>query len=83
MAKRTLTEAVDRAMSGRWVEDFEEIFTNEFGRRITIRISQSGWNVKVIMEGPDSTVENIITPIEALRLKQGLEKALVNRIPGR
>lgn len=76
---RTLTEAAERARNGRWVEDFTDTFTNELGRKITIQVSEQGWNVRIAIIGPDSTFESIVTPREAIVLQRGLNSALATR----
>lgn len=61
-------------------------FTNELGREIAMsveRLGQCEWaggvwaqGVKIVMEGPDSTTENVITEREAEALLALLKDAL-------
>jgi hypothetical protein len=80
---RTLSEAVDRARKGQWVEDCAETFANELGRQVAIRVTGQGWNVRVEIVGPDSTFECVVTPSEAISLQRMLTAALASKLPRR
>ena len=63
---------------------YEDVFENEFKNEINILISETkDYNkdrefdaVSIVMEGPDSTAENIITYMEANKLEESLSEFL-------
>jgi hypothetical protein len=58
-------------------------FVNELGNTITVRVSEEMRHgmkgILIYMEGPDSEMENFVTPQEAVELLEGLSKLLKPR----
>lgn len=49
-------------------------FENELGREILIDVSDTEGGVMIVMQGPDSSATNLVTPLEAQKLREALNE---------